>query len=153
MYGLKSDWIWGAYRKLHRSSLSKPQSDSFGQGQHPSMELYVGRHSELICASTPERAFQFLQPGYSLCLHRTMTARIWMEQQRETKVQRSLDQVISSIHWYLKMRKTINTFWALKDDILNGLTGMDLKEIDILSLTGIAIFILLIYYIVSKDRP
>ena len=50
------------------------------------------------------------------------------------------------------MRKTINTFWALKDDILNGLTGMDLEEIDILSVTGIAIFILLIYCVLSKDR-
>ena len=38
------------------------------------------------------------------------------------------------------------------DDILNGLTGMDLKEIDTLPFIGIAIFILLIYYIFSKDR-
>jgi hypothetical protein len=50
------------------------------------------------------------------------------------------------------MRNTINIFWSLRDDILNGLTGMELKEIDILSFTGTAIFILLIYYIFSKDR-
>ena len=50
------------------------------------------------------------------------------------------------------MRNTINSFWSLRDDILNGLTGMELKEIDILSFTGTAIFILLIYYVFSKDR-
>ena len=37
-------------------------------------------------------------------------------------------------------------------DILNGLTGMDLKAIDTLSFISIAIFILLIYYVFSKDR-
>lgn len=35
---------------------------------------------------------------------------------------------------------------------MNGLTGMDLKEIDTLSFTSMAIFILLIYYVFSKDR-
>lgn len=46
----------------------------------------------------------------------------------------------------------MNIFWALWDDILNGLTVVNFEEIDTLSFTGIAIFILLIYYIFSKDR-
>ena len=46
------------------------------------------------------------------------------------------------------MGKTINVFLALCDDILNGLTGMDLEE----KVTGVAIFILLIYYDISKDK-
>ena len=50
------------------------------------------------------------------------------------------------------MRNTINIFLALYGDILNGLAGVDLEEIDILSFTGIAIFILLIYCVLSKDR-
>jgi hypothetical protein len=50
------------------------------------------------------------------------------------------------------MGSTIHIFLALCDDILNGLTGMDLKEIDSLSFISIAIFILLIFYVFSKDR-
>jgi hypothetical protein len=50
------------------------------------------------------------------------------------------------------MINTINIVLALCDDILNGLAGVDLEEIDILSVTGIAIFILLIYCVLSKDR-
>ena len=50
------------------------------------------------------------------------------------------------------MRNIINIFLALCDNILNGLTGLDLEEIDTLSFIGIAIFILLIYYVFSKDR-
>lgn len=46
----------------------------------------------------------------------------------------------------------MNIFWALWNDILNGLTIVNFEEIDTLSFTGIAIFILLIYYIFSKDR-
>ena len=42
--------------------------------------------------------------------------------------------------------------FALRDGILNGFMGIDLKEIDTSSFTGIAIFILLIYYVFSKDR-
>ena len=34
---------------------------------------------------------------------------------------------------------------------MNGLTGTNLKEIAILSFDGIAIFILVIYYVFSKD--
>ena len=50
------------------------------------------------------------------------------------------------------MGKIIHILLALLDDILNGLTGMDLKEIDSLSFISIAIFILLIFYVFSKDR-
>lgn len=50
------------------------------------------------------------------------------------------------------MRKTINVFLALCDDILNGLIGMDLEEKVTLSFTSIAILILLIYHVLSKDR-
>ena len=50
------------------------------------------------------------------------------------------------------MGKIIHILLALLDDILNGLTGMDLKEIDTLSFISIAIFILLIFYVFSKDR-
>ena len=46
------------------------------------------------------------------------------------------------------MGKSIHVFLALCDDILNGFTGMDLEE----KLIGIAILILLIYYVISKDR-
>lgn len=46
----------------------------------------------------------------------------------------------------------MNIFWALWNDILNGLTIVNFEEIDTLSFTGIAIFILLIYYIFSKNR-
>ena len=53
---------------------------------------------------------------------------------------------------YLKMRNTINIFWALWNDILDALTGMDFKEIDTLSFTIVVIIILLIYYVLSKDR-
>ena len=49
---------------------------------------------------------------------------------------------------YLKLGKSIHVFLALCDDNLNGLTGMDLEE----KLIGIAILILLIYYVISKDR-
>jgi hypothetical protein len=42
------------------------------------------------------------------------------------------------------MGNTINIFLALCEDILNGLTAMDLKKIDTLSFIGLAIFILLI---------
>jgi hypothetical protein len=42
--------------------------------------------------------------------------------------------------------------FALRDGILNGFMGIDLKEIDTSSFTGIAIFILLIYSVFSKDR-
>ena len=37
-------------------------------------------------------------------------------------------------------------------DVSHGLTGVDLEEIDTLLFTGITIFILLIYYVFSKDR-
>ena len=50
----------------------------------------------------------------------------------------------------LKDEKHKNTFWALWDDILNVLTGIDLKVVDTLSFTGIEIFIFLIYYVFSK---
>lgn len=50
------------------------------------------------------------------------------------------------------MRNTINNFRDLWDAILNDLTGSNLKEINTLSCTGIAIFILLMYYVFSKDR-
>ena len=50
------------------------------------------------------------------------------------------------------MGKIIHILLALLDDILNGLTGMDLKEINTLSFISMAIFILLIYYVFSKDR-
>ena len=46
------------------------------------------------------------------------------------------------------MGKSIHVFLALCDDILNGLTGMDLEE----KVIVIAILILLIYYVISKDR-
>lgn len=45
----------------------------------------------------------------------------------------------------------MNIFWALWNDILNGLMVVNFEEIDTLSFTGITIFILLIYYIFSKD--
>jgi hypothetical protein len=43
--------------------------------------------------------------------------------------------------------------WDLWDDILNGSTGMGLKEIETLSFNISAIFILLTYYIFSKTGP
>ena len=46
------------------------------------------------------------------------------------------------------MGKSKHIFLALCHDNLNGLTGMDLEE----KLIGIAILILLIYYVISKDR-
>ena len=49
------------------------------------------------------------------------------------------------------MGNTINIILAFCD-ILNGLAEMDLKEIDTLSFISMAIFILLIYYVFSKDR-
>jgi len=46
----------------------------------------------------------------------------------------------------------MDIFWPLWNDIFNGLTVVNFEEIDTLSFTGSAIFILLIYYIFSKDR-
>ena len=46
------------------------------------------------------------------------------------------------------MGKTIPVFLALCDDTLNGLTGMDLEE----KVIAVAILILLISYVISRDR-
>ena len=43
--------------------------------------------------------------------------------------------------------------FGICDDILKGLTRIEVKEIDTLSFTGIAIFILLIYSVFSKTGP
>jgi hypothetical protein len=45
------------------------------------------------------------------------------------------------------MRNKINTFWILWGDILNGVTGIDVKEIDTLSVIIITILSSLIYYV------
>jgi len=52
----------------------------------------------------------------------------------------------------LKDEKHNEYLWALWNDILNGLPVVNFEEKDTLSFTGIAIFILLTYYIFSKDR-
>lgn len=46
----------------------------------------------------------------------------------------------------------MNIFWALWNNISNGLMGINFEEMDTLSFATITIFILLIYYVFSKYR-